>query len=108
MVECPLCRPSVTATDLESPLSLLGVHSDRQGSGDSDGSSETDVFLPVINAIDLDALDSIALEVRLKRDRCDTSAAKQSLQNLTCSAQTPPRTGSFNDIYGIMFSDEVK
>lgn len=74
----------------------------------SDEGSDTENFLPVLNVIDLDALNSAAIDARRNHDSHKSKAAYTTADDLTCIIQTPPLIGSFNLAYVILFSDGVK
>ena len=71
--------------------------------------SDIEVFLPVFNTIDLNALEAVALKVRQSRDQAQSSCVtnEQDLL-LSCKVLTPPRTGSYSIAYLVEFSDGVK
>ena len=74
----------------------------------SDEGSDTANFLPVLNVIDLDALNSAAIDARRNHDSHKSKAAYTTADDSTCVIQTPPLIGSFNLAYVILFSDGVK
>ena len=67
---------------------------------------EVDDFLPATNAINLEALALVSLEVRKKH--AIGGSSKVIDEALSCSVQTPPWQGSFNLVYAIIFSDGIK
>ena len=71
--------------------------------------SDIEPFLPVINAINLEALAVKALHVRssIGSFQLCPLLTDQS-QPLTCSIRTPPWTGSYSMAYEIDFSDGIK
>ena len=97
----------------DSNLELSTSHPDNTsvsgGTDSSDEGSIADLFVPVINTINLEALAMAATENRSKWDNSrKTLPSTENLQNLSCTIQEPPLIGSFNLAYVILFSDGVK
>lgn len=93
----------LTDHDLE-PRSL-GAENDVES---SEKGSDSEHFLSVLNATDLNALLSAAIDARRNHNRQKSTVASITSEDLTCVIQTPPLIGSFNLVYVILFSDGVK
>lgn len=91
-------------------LQCLGAKSDGQFPNSDTSSEESDIenFLPILEVIDLDALNSAAIEARRKYDRQNSTATSMPSEDMTCNIQTPPLVGSYNLAFVILFSDDVK
>lgn len=108
--------PSLTLvsaeTEVMSPdLKLQSANpEDEADSPDSDSSAAATnaEFDPVLEAINLDALKSIVLDTRLKRDGQLTLGISEKTNNLTCLIEEKPLFGGSNVLFVITFSDDVK
>ena len=65
-------------------------------------------FDPVLEAINLDALKSIVLDTRLKRDGQPSLGLSEKTNILTCFIEEKPLFGSYNVLFVVTFSDHVK
>ncbi|KAL9132085.1 MAG: hypothetical protein Q9217_000121 [Psora testacea] len=92
------------------PLSnSYDADSGDQSSHSSDEVSDTDPFIPILNAIRLEALVSAALDARSKSDNSQKiPVSTGNLPKLSCVVETPPLIGSFNLAYAILFLDGTK
>ena len=101
---------SLSTQGLEPPS--FGVEDDAKSSDrdspSSDEGPDNEKLLPVLNAIDLNALTSAAIKARSKYGRQKSSTASIVSVDLTCIIKTPPIVGSFNLAFVIIFSDNVK
>ena len=75
---------------------------------DSSAAATNAEFDPVLEAINLDALKSVVLDTRLKRDGQLSSGMSEKTNNLTCLIEDKPIFGGFNVLFVIVFSDDVK
>ena len=108
--------PSLTLlsaeTELMSPyLNLPSANPEDEADlpdSDSSAAATNAEFNPVLEAINLDALKSIVLETRLKRDGQLSLGISEKTNNLTCLIEKNPIFGGFNVLFMIMFSDDVK
>ena len=75
---------------------------------DSSAAATNAQFNPVLEAINFDALKSVVLETRLKRNGQVSLDIIEKTDNLTCLIEEKPLFGSFNVVFVITFSDNVK
>ena len=75
---------------------------------DSSAAATNAEFDPVLEAINFHALKSIVLNTRLKRDDELSLGISEETDNLTCIIEEKPLFGSFNLVFVIRFSDDVK
>ena len=75
---------------------------------DSSAAATNAEFDPVLEAINFDALKSVVLDTRLKRDDQLSLGISEETNNLTCHIEEKPIFGSSNVLFVITFSDDVK
>ena len=75
---------------------------------DSSAAATNAEFDPVLEAINFDALMSIVLDTRSKRDGQLSLGISGKTDNLTCLIEEKPLFGGFNVVFVITFSDDVK
>lgn len=75
---------------------------------DSSAAATNAEFDPVLEAINFDALKSVVLDTRSKRDDRLSLGVSEDTNNLTCLIEEKPIFGGFNVLFVIKFSDDVK
>ena len=75
---------------------------------DSSAAATNAEFNPVLEAINLDALKSVVLDTRLKRDGQLSLGVSAKMKNSTCVIEDEPLFGGSNVVFVIKFSDDVK
>ena len=93
----------VTSPELNLPSENPKDEADPPDS-DSSAAATNAEFDPVLEAINLDALKSVVLDTRLKRE----SQLSLKPNNLTCLIEEKPIFGAFNVLFVIVFSDGMK
>ena len=97
----------VMPPDLKLPSADPEDEADLQDS-DSSAAVTNAEFDPVLEAINFDALKSVVLDTRLKRDGQLSLGISEKTNNLTCLVEEKPLFGSSNVLFVITFSDDVK
>lgn len=82
--------------------------SDSDTDGDSSAAATNAEFDLVLETINFDALKTVVLETRLKHDGQLSLGISEETGDLTCLIEETPLFGSFNVVFVITFSDDVK
>ena len=99
-----LRKPSAADTENRGAGNVRNqvTHEEDASSDDTEEEDELEDFMPVIEALDLQALKHIAIQTHLSRL---SSLSTASEKDLTCVINPEPASGSFNFVYFITFSD---
>ena len=116
LADLSVSGPSLTLvsaeTEVMSPyLNLPSTNPEDEADlpdSDSSAAATNAEFDPVLEAINLDALKSVVLNTRLKRDGQLLLGISEKMYNLTCLIEEKPIFGGFNVLFVITFSDDVK